>query len=81
MTGPAAALERLRVGLADRGLPVPDSGDPADTMTAALAAIDRLRGPLARMNPAAVAINWQQPAPERVIVPVPYDPRAGRMLA
>ncbi|MBC9005160.1 hypothetical protein [Micromonospora aurantiaca (nom. illeg.)] len=76
-----SALERLRVGLADRGITVPDSGDPADTVQAALTAIDRLRGPLANLTQPAMQLHIHPAPPPPVIVPVPYDPRTGRMLA
>ncbi|MEU3455651.1 hypothetical protein ABZ671_18920 [Micromonospora sp. NPDC006766] len=85
MTGPLAALERLRVGLADRGITVPDGDDPdTATITAALDAIDQLRRPLANrvgpLNPCHIVFS-PSPPPPPVIVPVPFDPRTGRMLA
>ncbi|MBM0201807.1 hypothetical protein JNW90_00890 [Micromonospora sp. STR1s_5] len=74
----SSAIERLRIGLTDRGITVPDTDDPTDAVTAALNAIDRLRGPIVGT---CVQMHVYPRQPERVLVPVPCDPRTGRMLA
>ncbi|MCX5070891.1 hypothetical protein OOJ91_34145 [Micromonospora lupini] len=84
MSTASSAIEQLRIGLADRGITVPDTDDPTDAVTAALDAIDHLRRPIASIaNAAAVGVHlhFTPRPPERVLVPVPYDPRTGRMLA
>lgn len=71
----ADELERLRAGLAERGIPV--SEDAGAAVDAALAAID---GKRQRKNLISSMVITRA-EPEVRIVPVPYDPRTGRMLA
>ncbi|WP_431977593.1 hypothetical protein [Micromonospora haikouensis] len=66
-------LERLRAGLAERGIHVADD-DPGAVIDAALNAVDR-------RNLAGTMQMHISPAPDVQIVPVPYDPRTGQTLA